>query len=206
MIFNEYTDILESGEVIFFDKENMFQTMLEAGEATTGPAMPSGVDGTPSADGTTADSTPAGDAKTKENSSRLVGFFKEQLAKFQGFAKDQGTKMAAKIDGFKQQISSMPASESVNDEEIEMPGAGAEPSPKMERVNGDDPNLFQKAYGAFKERINIFNTNVDNKLASGKKIVKGGAKIAGAMWLFSQIKKMSGDIDVNFKDIHYSTS
>lgn len=211
MIFNEYTDILEYGETYFLDEENLFQLLFEDGENDKSP-----IGNTLNSNDSTATSSEGGNQQQNNNQQQNQGnnenakkqgrtlfeFFKNQAANISKIAADQMGKIKGRMGDLGNKLKSVP-NDYNGEEEIEMPTDNFDPPPKFQRPGGEDLNGWRGAFANFKSKVDAWYQNGKRR---NRKAVKGAASIAGGWWLIKQIQKMSGEVEINFKEGKFYTS
>lgn len=202
MLFNEYTDILETGEVFFLDEENLYQLMME--EEKPKPETPA--NGLNSNDQTaTPDEKPNNNNTNNSNNQgnskegkTLFEFFKAQQQHLSKWGSEQRTKVSDRIKNYMDQINKIPQDYN-GEEEVEMPTKGVDSAPRMDHSGDNDPNKLQQCLNTFKEKVQAYKDKND-KQSKFKTVVKGASSVVGAKWLIKQLTKVSADLDINLKE------
>lgn len=208
MLFNEYTDILETGEVIFLDEENLYQIMLEEDPAPVNPS--NGLNNndstatarekaTPNVNGQTQQSSEA----ERQKSKGLFNWFKVQSANFKKFGEEQKAKLSQRISELSDKLRRAPADYN-GEEEVEIPSKAMDKAPRPPKP-GDDPEKFNAEYERFKKEIDDYNTKSKKKF-SFKQKVKGAGCILGGRWLIKRLLASSAELDFNLKEGSFHAS
>lgn len=201
MLFNEYTDILESGEVFFIDEENLYQLMMEQDDPTA-KTPPNGLSDKDSSASSSekaeagSQQSNNGNEKVKNEGRSLFKWFKFQDINIVKWGGEQKNKVFTRIKEYADKLKQVPQDYN-GEEEFEMPSEAPDATPRMDRSGGEDAEKVQGKLGAFKQRIQEWQERQQNKR---KTVVKGIGAIVGAKWLIKQVTKMSGELDINLKE------
>lgn len=208
MLFNEYTDILETGDTYFLDEENLYQLMMEEDQNVKTPS-----NGLSSNDATASASEKpdnrnmnngqqqgnGGDSnKARQEGKSLLAWFKAQGQHMAKWGKEQKSKLTGRINEYMEKIKQIPANYA-GTEEIEIPTKAPTPTPKMDRSSGDNPSKMQQKLNEYKKKVQEWQ-QTNEKNSKFKTIVKGVGAVAGSRWLIKQLTKMSGELDINLKE------
>lgn len=207
MLFNEYTDILESGDVFFLDEENLYQLMMEEDQNVKTP--PNGLNSNDSsasskekpdnnADNNQQQGNNGDPNKARQEGRSLLGWFKAQGQHMAKWGNEQRTKLSGRIQEYMEKIKQIPA-DYAGTEEIEMPSKGIDPTPRMDRSGGDNPGKIQQKLNEYKQKVQEWQQRQEKK-SKVKTFVKGVSAVAGSRWLIKQLTKMSGELDINLKE------